>query len=116
MMYYYLNGISGMSTRDVMRVISDVLAAMLRKRLVSEDKIAEFTDKIKEKPMGQLFEHWDNGPDLALIEKGRIQGSEEERKNTEAERKRADAAERRAYSAEAELAQYKALYGALPEG
>ncbi len=85
----YLNGISGMSTRDVMRVISDVLAAMLRKRLVSEDKIAEFTDKIKEKPMGQLFEHWDNGPDLALIEKGR----EEERKNTEAERKRADAAE-----------------------
>ena len=94
----YLNGISGMSTCDVMRVISDVLAAMLRKRLVSEDKIAEFTDKMMERPMGQLFEHWDNGPDLALIEKGR----EEERKNTEAERKRADAAEQRADIAEAE--------------
>jgi hypothetical protein len=94
----YLDGISEMSTPDVMRVISDVVRAMLRKRMVSEDKIAEFTDKMMERPMGQLFEHWDNGPDLALIEKGR----EEERKNTEAERKRADAAEQRADIAEAE--------------
>ena len=46
---------------------------------VSEDKIAEFTEEIKERPMGVLFEHWDSGPDEELIEKGRA----EERKNTE---------------------------------
>ncbi len=43
--------------------------------------------------MGQLFEHWDSGPDEALIEQGRKEGRAEERKNTEAERKRADEAE-----------------------
>ena len=46
--------------------------------------------------MGQLFEHWDSGPDEELREQGRA----EERKNTEAERQRADAAENRAEKAE----------------
>ena len=63
---------------------------------VSEDKIAEFTEEIKERPMGVLFEDWDSGPDEELIEKGRA----EERKNTEAEKKRAEKAESRAAEAE----------------
>ena len=46
--------------------------------------------------MGQLFEHWDSGPDEELVEKGRA----EERRNTEAEKKRADEAEDRADKAE----------------
>ena len=46
--------------------------------------------------MGQLFEHWDSGPDEELREQGRA----EERKNTEAERQHADAAENRAEKAE----------------
>ena len=92
----YLDGISKMSTPDVLEVISRVVATMLRRRNISEDKIADFTDEIRRKPMGQLFEHWDSGPDEELREQGRA----EERKNTEAERQRADAAENRAEKAE----------------
>ena len=92
----YLDGISEMSADDVLNIISRVVAAMLRRRRVSEDKIAEFTEEIKERPMGVLFEDWDSGPDEELIEKGRA----EERKNTEAEKKRADEAEDRADKAE----------------
>ena len=36
--------------------------------------------------MGELFEHWDSGPDEELREQGRA----EERKNTEAKGQRAD--------------------------
>lgn len=82
-------GISKMSSPDVLEVISRVVATMLRRRNISEDKIADLTDGIRRKPMGQLFEHWDSGPDEELREQGRA----EERKNTEAERRRADAAE-----------------------
>lgn len=70
----YLDGISEMSSEDVLGVISEVVAAMLRRRNVSEEKIAEFTDGIKERPMGILFEDWDSGPDEELIEQGRKQG------------------------------------------
>ena len=49
--------------------------------------------------MGQLFEHWDNGPDEELVEKGR----QEERKNTEAAIRRAKLAESRAEAAEARV-------------
>ena len=49
-------------------------------------KIADLTDGIRRKPMGELFEHWDSGPDEELRE----QGSTEERKNTEAKRQCAD--------------------------
>ena len=36
-------------------VISRVVATMLRRRNISEDKIADLTDGIRRKPMGQLF-------------------------------------------------------------
>ena len=85
-----------MPTPDVPEVISRVVATMLRRRNISEDKIADFTDEIRIKPMGHLFEHWDSGPDEELREQGRA----EERKNTEAERRRADSAESRADAAE----------------
>ena len=86
------DGVSKMPTPDVPEVISRVVATMLRRRNISEDKIADLTDEIRRKPMGQLFEHWDSGPDEELREQGRA----EERKNTEAERRRADSAESRA--------------------
>ena len=92
----YLDRISEMSADDVLNIIARVVAAMLRRRNVSEEKIAEFTEGIKERPMGVLFEDWDSGPDEELIEKGRA----EERKNTEAEKKRAEKAESRAAEAE----------------
>ena len=86
---------------------------------VSEDKIAEFTEEIKERPMGVLFEDWDSGPDEELIEKGRA----EERKNTEAEKKRADEAEdradkaeSRADKAEARVKELEALLAAASRG
>lgn len=92
----YLDGISKMSSPDVLEVILRVVATMLRRRNISEDKIADLTDGIRRKPMGQLFEHWDSGPDEELREQGRA----EERKNTEAERRRADAEQQRADAAE----------------
>ena len=69
------------------------------------------------------FEH-----DRMMMEEGREEGREEERKNTERERLRAENAEARAYSAETrassaeirassaetELAKYRLLYGNLP--
>lgn len=51
----YLDGISKMSSPDVLEVISRVVATMLRRRNISEDKIADLTDGIRRKPMGQLF-------------------------------------------------------------
>ena len=75
----YLDGISEMSTPDVLEVISRVVGVMLRRRNISEDRIEDLTEGIRSRPMGQLFEHWDSGPDEELIEKGRA----EERKNTE---------------------------------
>ena len=44
-----------MPTPDVPEVISRVVATMLRRRNISEDKIADLTDGIRRKPMGQLF-------------------------------------------------------------
>lgn len=55
--------------------------------------------------MGQLFEHWDSGPDEELREQGRA----EERKNTEAERRRADAAEAENVKLREEIARLKAM-------
>ncbi len=92
----YLDGISEMSTPDVLDIISRVVGAMLRRRNISEERIEDLTEGIRSRPMGQLFEHWDNGPDEELVEKGRKEGREEERKNTEAEKKRADAEKARA--------------------
>ena len=96
----YLDGISEMSTPDVLDIISRVVGAMLRRRNISEERIEDLTEGIRSRLMGQLFEHWDNGPDEELVEKGRKEGREEERKNTEAERKRAEAAENRVHEAE----------------
>ncbi len=96
----YLDGISEMSTPDVLEVISRVVGVMLRRRNISEDRIEDLTEGIRSRPMGQLFEHWDSGPDEELIEKGRA----EERKNTEAEKRRADKAEARVKELEALLA------------
>ena len=97
------DGISKISTPDVPEVISRVVATMLRRRNISEDKIADLTDGIRRKPMGQLFEHWDSGPDEELREQGRAEerkNTEAERKKAEAERKRADAEQQRADEAE----------------
>ena len=71
----YLDGISEMSTPDVLEVISRVVGVMLRRRNISEDRIEDLTEGIRSRPMGQLFEHWDSGPDEELIEKGRNEGS-----------------------------------------
>lgn len=68
----YLDGITDMSADDVLNIIAKVVAAMLRRRNISEDRISEFTEAIKERPMGMLFEDWDSGPDEELIKQGRL--------------------------------------------
>ncbi len=100
----YLEEISEMTADDVLAVISKVVAAMLRKRNISEERIAKLTEGIRKRPMGMLFEDWDSGPDEELVEKGRKEGREEERQNTEAERRRAEKAEARVKELEALLA------------
>ncbi|MCR5789294.1 MAG: Rpn family recombination-promoting nuclease/putative transposase [Lachnospiraceae bacterium] len=121
----YLDQISEMTADDVLTIIATVVATMLRKRNISEERIAELTEGIKNRPMGVLFEDWDSGPDEELMEKwknigleegrkeGRKEGREEERRNTEAERKNTEAERRRAEKAEAELARYKEKFGEI---
>ena len=122
----YLDGISEMSTPDVLDIISRVVGAMLRRRNISEERIEDLTEGIRSRPMGQIFEHWDNGPDEELVEKGRKEGAAKERKNTEAairraklaesradaEKSRAEAAESRAEAAEARVRELEAQLAA----
>ncbi|MBQ8956615.1 MAG: hypothetical protein IJ075_06570, partial [Lachnospiraceae bacterium] len=66
----YLDGLNEASTADILDIVSRIVGVMLRKRQVEEERIADFTDRIKERGMGEMFADWDSGPDLALVEKG----------------------------------------------
>ena len=75
----YLDGLNEASTADVLDIVARIVGVMLRKRQVEEERIADFTDRIKERGMGEMFADWDSGPDLELIEQGREEGKKEGR-------------------------------------
>ncbi len=70
----YLDGITEKSTDEVLDIIARVVGAILRRRRVSEEEIAEFTDGIKERRMGQLFADYDSSYEDGIFDRGEAQG------------------------------------------
>ena len=54
----YLKNLSERSTDELLDIIVKVVEAMLRHLNVTEKEVAEFTDQVKERKMGELFEHF----------------------------------------------------------
>lgn len=68
----YLDDFSSRAPEDVLRVFTKVMTVFLRELRLSEDEINDFTDQIKERKMGRLFEHFDHSDPEAREEGARI--------------------------------------------
>ena len=73
----YLKKISDSSPQDVMDVIARVVETMLRRINVPEDEVQDFSTRIKEKRMGQLFENFEPYDVQATRAEARALGVEE---------------------------------------
>ena len=73
----YLKKISDSSPQDVMDVIAIVVETMLRRINVPEDEVQDFSTRIKEKRMGQLFENFEPYDVQATRAEARALGVEE---------------------------------------
>ena len=76
----YLKKISDSSPQDVTDVIARVVETMLRRINVPEDEVQDFSTRIKEKRMGQLFENFEPYDVQATRAEARALGVEEGRK------------------------------------
>ena len=54
----YLKNLSEHSTDELLEILQKVIETMLRHLKVSEKEVAEFTGQVKERKMGELFEHF----------------------------------------------------------
>ncbi|MCM1086607.1 MAG: Rpn family recombination-promoting nuclease/putative transposase [Muribaculaceae bacterium] len=80
----YLEDLSTQSTDELLGIVERVVATMLRHLEISEDEVAEFTEQVKERKMGELFEHFKNidlpAARKIAAEEGRAEGLERGRK------------------------------------
>lgn len=54
----YLNELSEHGTEELLNIIEKVITVMLRHLKVPEEEVAAFTEQVKERKMGELFEHF----------------------------------------------------------
>lgn len=62
----YLKDLSENASEEVLNIIAKVIAVILRKLKLSENEIHDFTDQIKERNMGMLFENF-KGYDVPAV-------------------------------------------------
>ena len=70
----YLKNLSEQSTDEVLDIIAKVTASMLRHLNLPEEEVAEFTEQVKERKMGELFENFKDVDIPAVRKKAQEQG------------------------------------------
>ena len=68
----YLKDLSANTPDEVLEIISKVITVMLRKLNLEENEILDFTDQVRERKMGELFENF-RGYDVPAV---RAEGEE----------------------------------------
>ena len=62
----YLKDLSENTPDEVLEIISKVITVMLRKLNLEENEILDFTDQVRERKMGELFENF-RGYDVPAV-------------------------------------------------
>ena len=62
----YLKDLSANTPDEVLEIISKVITVMLRKLNLEENEILDFTDQVRERKMGELFENF-RGYDVPAV-------------------------------------------------
>ncbi|MCM1387561.1 MAG: Rpn family recombination-promoting nuclease/putative transposase [Bacillus sp. (in: Bacteria)] len=75
----YLKNLSEHSTDELLDIIQKVVETMLRHLKISEEEVEEFTGQVKERKMGELFEHFKDIDLPAARKKARDAGWQEGR-------------------------------------
>lgn len=75
----YLKNLSEHSTDELLTIIERVVEVMLRHLQISEKEVEEFTEQVKERKMGELFEHFKDCDLPAERRKARAEGLAEGR-------------------------------------
>lgn len=70
----YLKNLSEHSTDELLTIIERVVEVMLRHLQISEKEVEEFTEQVKERKMGELFEHFKDCDLPAERRKARAEG------------------------------------------
>ena len=73
----YLKNLSEHSTDELLDIIQKVVATVLRHLKISEEEVDEFTGQVKERKMGELFEHFKDCDLPAARKKAREEGHAE---------------------------------------
>ena len=73
----YLKNLAEHSTDELLDIIQKVVAAVLRHLKISEEEVEEFTGQVKERKMGELFEHFKDCDLPAARKKAREEGLQE---------------------------------------
>lgn len=79
----YLQNLSEHSTEELLDIIEKVIRAVLAHLNVPEEEAAAFTGQVKERKMGELFEHFKGYDIQATRREARAQGREEGREEGE---------------------------------
>ncbi|MBP3476737.1 MAG: Rpn family recombination-promoting nuclease/putative transposase [Lachnospiraceae bacterium] len=72
----YLQNLSEHSTEELLGIIEKVIAVVLRHLNVPEEEAAAFTGQVKERKMGELFEHFKGYDIQATRKEARAEGEE----------------------------------------
>ena len=81
----YLKNLKEHSTDELLGIIGKVVEAMLRHLNLPEEEVEEFTDQVKERKMGELFEHFKDVDIPAERKRAREEGRAEGRAEGHAE-------------------------------
>ena len=70
----YLRDLSANTPNEVLEIISKVITVMLRKLNLEENEILDFTDQVRERKMGELFENFRGYDVPAVRRKAKAEG------------------------------------------
>ena len=74
----YLRDLSANTPDEVLEIISKVITVMLRKLNLEENEILDFTDQVRERKMGELFENFRGYDVPAVRREAKAEGKAEE--------------------------------------
>lgn len=74
--FYKLIQLNGYSVEELLGIIEKVIAVVLRHLNVPEEEAAAFTGQVKERKMGELFEHFKGYDIQATRKEARAEGEE----------------------------------------